>query len=166
MESKPHMTPTSSSIEARGRYIPWIIAGFFASFILLLSSFVWIAFSNKPSVVTENAYQKGLVYNQVLEKSQAQQQLGWNASLDVAEGKSVVLQLKDRSGAAIRGAVVEGWLVRPSSQAMDYRLSLKEASDGRYEAALELPQKGLWELHVTALYQGKQFQVSKSFEAR
>lgn len=166
MEPKPAMNPTSSAADAhRGRFIPWMIAGFFLVFVLLLLSFVWIAFAHKPSLVTENAYQKGLAYNHAIEASAAQKALGWKGRLDIPGGKSLLFTLNDARGKPISGAQVKAWIVRPASAAMDLQVTLNETSPGHYAAPLALSGSGLWESHVTALYNKQQYQISKSFEA-
>jgi nitrogen fixation protein FixH len=156
------MNPISSSIDQeRGKIVPWVIAAFFLSFMLPLIGFAIIAFTHKPSEVTANAYQKGLAYNATLEKAAAQAALGWKAEISLT-GNRLRFILKDNFGQPISGAAVDGWLIRPSQQALDHAVPLKEAAKGVYEGDVELPAKGLWNVRVTALAQGKQFQTEKT----
>ena len=156
------MNPTLSSIDQeRGKYVPWVIAAFFVSFMLPLIGFTVIAFTHKPSEVTPNAYQKGLTYNATLEKAAAQAALGWKSEITLA-GKTLRFSLKDAHGQPISGAAVDGWLVRPSEQTLDHPVTLKETAKGVYEGGVELPAKGLWNVRVAALSQGKQFQADKT----
>lgn len=163
MEPKPGTIHTSSDAErARGRFVPWVIAGFFLSFVLLLSSFVWIAFAHRPSLVTENAYQKGLAYNQSLEVDAAQKALGWRAKLEMMDGYTLRLVLSDKSGRPVAGAKVKAWFVRPSQASMDQSVMMTEKGGGVYEAAMPSPAPGLWEARITAERGGKQFQAARS----
>jgi nitrogen fixation protein FixH len=160
------MNPTSSSIEQqRGKYVPWVIAAFFVSFIVPLFGFVWIAFTHMPSEVTSNAYQKGLSYNQTLEKAAAQKTLGWKGEITLT-GSTLRFLLKDAHNQPISGAKIDGWLVRPSEQALDRSVTLKETEKGLYQAEVELPAKGLWDARITALSQDKQFQTTNTLTVR
>ncbi len=156
------MNLTSSGIdERRGKYVPWVIVAFYVSFIIPLLFFVWIAFTHKPSEVTVHAYDKGLAYNRTLEKAAAQQTLDWKTEITL-EDNVLRFTLKDAHGMPIGGARVDGWLVRPSQQTLDQPIALKETAKGVYEGKAELPAKGLWEVRVTALSQGEQFQAAKT----
>lgn len=157
------MRPISSGIESdRGKYIPWIITAFFISFILPLVGFAWIAFTHKPSEVTANAYEKGLRYNDVLKNASKEKELGWNADITLT-GNTVRFVLKDKANKPISNATVAGWLVRPTEKSLDSQFTLKELAAGLYEARVNLPAKGLWEIRVTAESQDNQFQASKTF---
>ena len=157
------MTPTSSAADlARGKPVPWVIAAFFVSFILPLLGFAWIAFQHKPSEVTAHAYDKGLAYNRALEEGAAQAALGWQARVSM-ERHRIVLVLSDKDNKPIRGAGVKVWLLRPSEAGLDQQPAMHETVAGRYEAVIENPLPGLWEAHVTAQLQDKQFQAVRSF---
>lgn len=156
------MTPISSSIDRqRGKYVPWVMVAFFLIFMIPLVGFTIIAFTHRPSEVTEHAYEKGLSYNRTLEKAQAQDALGWQSDIALA-GNTVRFTLKDKSGNPISGATVSGWLVRPTEAALDRPFLLKEAAAGRYEAGVDWPAKGLWNIRVTAIYEGTEFQADKT----
>lgn len=166
METKHAMYLTSSSAEdlRRGRYVPWVIAAFFLSFITPLLFFVWIAFQNKPSLVTEHAYDKGLAYNQTLEAAAAQRALGWTAAADIKNGM-LSFFLTDKKGVPITGATVKAWALHPSNTSLDHALELHEENHGVYKATERLPQ-GLWKIRITALYHGDEFQFSTPFEVK
>ncbi len=157
------MKPTLSAADmARGKPVPWVITAFFISFIVPLVCFAWIAFSHKPSEVTEHAYDKGLVYNRTLEEGSAQAALGWQATL--AMKKNVLtFVLIDKDKKPIRGAEVKVWFLRASEATLDQRNAMHETAPGRYEATLASPVRGLWEAHVTAKLGDKQFQAARSF---
>jgi nitrogen fixation protein FixH len=52
-----------------GRKVLFLLLGFFAVFASVDAYFVYLAMKTKPGVVTENAYQRGLNYNEVLEEA-------------------------------------------------------------------------------------------------
>lgn len=164
------MNPTLSSADAetdalRGKYIPWMIVAFFAAFILLLSSFVWIAFAHQPDEVTSNPYEKGLAYNRTLEQAEAQAALGWKMDVAVADG-TLRVTLADAESQPLPDATVSMWLLRPSSKAMDRQVTLAETAGGIYEAVITPLAKGRWDVHVTVEKNGQQFQTAKRYMAK
>lgn len=141
----------------RGRFVPWVIAGFYLTFMTTLIGFVVIAYRNPPSEVTAEAYEKGLAYNQTLEKASVEEALGWK-SLVTYEGGVVRFELRDNRGRPVAGANVKAWFVHPDNAANDRDIDLNAAGDGVYQASVHLPQPGLWTIHVTAERQGRQYQ--------
>lgn len=167
MATQQPIPPISSSASdaARGRFIPWIIVAFFISFILLLSSFVWIAFEHQPSLVTEHAYDKGLAYNATLAKEAEQEKLGWHATI-TADNAQISFALNDASGQAITDAEVKGWLVHPAAKTQDQQFSLAETRPGIYVAPIPGNTQGLRDVRMTALKDGTQFQASRLLSLR
>lgn len=52
-----------------GRKILFLLLGFFAIFASVDAYFVYLAMQTQPGVVTENAYKRGLQYNELLEEA-------------------------------------------------------------------------------------------------
>lgn len=101
-----------------------------------------------------DAYDQGLAYNEVLEERAAQAALGWTAALaaELTTGTTaaVTVELADAGGAPVTGAEVSILFRRATHDGEDTRLTLSEAGDGTYTAAIELPGVGLWELRGQA----------------
>lgn len=156
--------PYTSGPRPSDKYIPWMIVGFFVFFIVLLSVFVMIATHGNPGVVTENAYQKGLVYNQTLAAAAEENKLRWRGDLEVkrvAQELTVTYVLHDHSGQPVNGARVELWLVRPTAQGMDQQTELLGRGQGRYRATLPLPALGLWQVTVQVSAAENQMQMTR-----
>jgi nitrogen fixation protein FixH len=159
------MPATSSSPERdqaeidrrRGRFVPWVIAAFYMTFMSALIGFVVIAYQHPPGDVTAEAYEKGLAYNQTLAKGAAQDGLRWQSRIDTPPGR-IVFTLTDDTGRPVGAGHVKAWFVRPSDAAKDHALDLSEGAPGVYAAAAPLA-KGLWEVHVTAALQGGEYQA-------
>lgn len=167
MEMKHATTLTSSDVDLRrGRVVPWVIAGFFVAFMVPLLVFTWIAFEHAPSLVTQDAYDKGLRYNHTIEASSKQRALGWHARLELKANNALVLTLVDRQQQPLRGAMVKAWFVRPAEAGMDQTVMMTEIAPGQYEAAMPHPAPGLWEARITALSGGKQFQAARPVTVR
>jgi len=55
----------------KDKLIPWYFVIFFLVLFIVDGIFVYLATSTHTGVVTENAYEKGLRYNEVIERARA-----------------------------------------------------------------------------------------------
>lgn len=147
----------------RGRWVPWIIALFYLSFIAVLIGFVFIAYGNPPAESTPGAYEKGLAYNETLAKAGAQAELGWQSRIDYTRGRLTFI-LKDHAGEPLTAATVKAWFVHPGNPADDRSFDLRDEGQGTYTAEANLPSKGVWTIHVTAEKAGRQYQAVATTE--
>jgi nitrogen fixation protein FixH len=151
----------SSASRSSDRFIPWYIVAFFAFFILLLSSFAWIAIRSYTGEVTEDAYKKGLAYNAVIGKAEEQARIGWKGTLQIsAQGRKahIIFMLSDAGGHPIKDAKVSARCVRLTQAGGDALLMLTPDGKGRYDGSIMLAWLGQWKLHVSATYGGHNFQ--------
>lgn len=136
-----------------GRQVFVVIAAFFGIVIAVNAVFVYVATSSWTGVATENAYVKGLDYNATLRDAEAQDALGWAARLrSTAEADGATrISTEIRAGELpVRGLAVEAVLRRPTDAAADRTVTLYEARRGVYDAVVDLPLKGQWDVEVTA----------------
>jgi nitrogen fixation protein FixH len=147
------------------RFIPWYIVGFFVAFMLLLSWFAWVAVKGYTGEVTKDAYKKGLAYNRVIAKAEEQEALGWKGALQVvALGREarVTFTLKDKQDQPVKDGIVNLRCYRPTQASNDAELTLKPDGTGQYTGDVTLAWPGLWEMHVSALAGGHEFQLAKN----
>lgn len=150
--------PDQAAIDRhRGRFVPWIIAAFYLTFMTALIGFVFIAYAHPPSEVTAEAYEKGLAYNDTLTKAASQQALGWLSTTQYSDGR-VIFRLTDGLHQPLEHAQVKAWFVHPDNAAFDRSFELKSNGKGVYSAVAALPDKGLWTVHVTAALRGDEYQ--------
>jgi nitrogen fixation protein FixH len=139
---------------ARGRWIPWTLVAFFGVVLLVNGVMIWIAMQSFPGLVTDRAYDNGLAYNRNLDAEAAQAALGWKAAIGarIVDGFTAELRvdLVDRDGRPIEGAVVAARLARPAETASDFDLALVPSGGGRYLAVFQLPMIGAWDVHLVA----------------
>ncbi len=150
------------------RFIPWYFVLFFAFLTVVFGGFAYIAHTTHPGVVTEQAYEKGLQYNALITRADAQARLGWSSAIDVARaaagGTRLSFTLRDAQGRPVTGMTVAAVVCRPSRQAMDFRTSLAEQSPGVYAAVIHPPAPGLWEMQVAATGAKGDYQAAKRVE--
>jgi len=146
-------------------WIPWAIVGFFAFFMVLLSNFAWIAFHTYPGQVTEEAYKKGLAYNNAIASADAQAKLGWKTTLQTTQKNNdvgLVFTLLDASGQPIDNAEVSVRASRVTQAGHDVQITLKPNAKGAYSGTMKLDWPGAWELRISATRGADNFQQSKT----
>jgi len=154
---------TASGPRPSDRWIPWAIVAFFVVLVSTLVPMCVIAIRTNPGVVTNNAYEKGLAYNKLIQDGEQQAALNWRGDLTVTElpgGKiHADFLLTGADGKPLENAEVKLWLVRPAQAGNDRNASMTLVSGGHYGADIALPERGLWEARVSATCDGHNFQT-------
>ncbi|MBF0426736.1 MAG: FixH family protein [Magnetococcales bacterium] len=143
---------------SRGRWERWAVSLVVAGLVVIAinATMAYLALHSSTGLVTENYYEKGLAYNEVLVAQRAQDALGWRGALVTGAPKvgvvgQLAFTLVGREGVPIRGAAVEVALFRPVAAGHDRRLVLAEVAPGRYEAPATFDLPGMWEVKVRAV---------------
>lgn len=154
------MTPEERALynQKRGRFVPWVLVAFYISFIIPLLVFVYIAFNNAPSEVTQSAYEKGLAYNQTLSEQAKQDALGWQGTAGFDDGQ-LRFVLRDDKGAPIDGAKVRAWFVHPANKAHDRAVNLDPTGPGTYAGKPDLAVQAGYTVHITAAARDHEYQT-------
>lgn len=159
MENSPSLPRPSD------RWIPWYFVAFFVALILVLVPMGIIAVRTNTGLVTEGAYEKGLTYNQSIQADEQQKALNWHGQLTFTPSSERAVMadfvLNDSFGQPLKNADVTLWLVRPTQAGIDQRMNLSSQMDGHYSGNVSLPVPGLWEARISAMYQGKNYQLVK-----
>lgn len=157
-------SPSQAEIDKRrGRFVPWIIAAFYLTFMSALIGFVVIAYQHPPNESTPEAYEKGLAYNSAIAGADRQAQLGWKSAVDF-KGQTLTFRLEDRRGQPV-DAEVKAWFVHPSETALDRAVTLIPAGPGLYRGQVSLPKSENWTVHVTAAKGADEYQTVADIEA-
>ncbi len=153
-----------SADAGRSGWIPWAFVGFFLVVFAVNGVMVWFALSSWTGLETTNSYERGLAYNRALEAAKEQTALGWQADFHFHQtGQrhgTLELRLQDRDGVRLQGAKVDAELVRPTEEGHDLALDLAEREPGRYQAEVELPLVGQWEVRLAASARGEVYRLS------
>jgi nitrogen fixation protein FixH len=146
---------------SHGRGAPWLIVVFFAVQIVLFVWFVMLATDSNHGLVTEQAYEKGLAYNQTLAAARAQEKTGF--SLAIAHEQDLLKIAVRRAGAPVAGADVAVWFYRPTDSHFDVRGRANESANGLYTLSTVHLPRGLWEARVTVTAPGGAYQSQHRF---
>lgn len=135
-----------------GRTALFLILGFFGIVFAANGVFVYLATSSWNGLYTNDAYRKGLDYNQTIERAAAQQALGWqtSVSLDRLDDNAhrLTVLLRDSAGRPIDNKEVTVALRHPVSAGEDMVVQLNWTGAGHYSADVALPQRGQWDAYV------------------
>ncbi len=135
-----------------GRTALFLLLAFFGVVFAANGVFIYLASASWTGLSTEDAYRKGIAYNQTIERAAAQQALGWQTavSLEPAGGttRRLTVSLHDRAGRPIDGRTVTAALRRPISAGGDIEADLKGIGSGRYAADLPAAYDGAWDVRI------------------
>lgn len=136
----------------RSWWIPWLFVALFGVVLTANGIMLYFAMSSFTGLQTEGHYRKGLDYNRVLDAARAQEALGWTVSVSFEAagdgGGKLVAQAAGRDGAPLTGARVTARLLRPTQSGYDMDVTLDPRGDGVYDADIDLPLAGQWEVRT------------------
>jgi nitrogen fixation protein FixH len=145
------------------RWIPWLFVGFFVVVLIANGSMMFAAFLSWPGLETTSAYQRGLAYNRMLAAASEQAELDWQVGFDFRQDGArrgvVRVDLADRFGSFLRHAVVRATFVRPTSEGHDLTADLVREIGGRYQATVDLPLDGQWDIYLAATSRGQTYSL-------
>mgnify|MGYP002072203028 CR=1 FL=1 len=143
----------------RGWWYPWIFVGFMLLVVAVNGIMATLAVRTFPGLQTEDAYNKGLRYNDTIAAGREQERRGWRMSLEVeplpASGEGgrdaqVTVAFVDRDGQPLERLEVEAALHRPAVAGFDRTLPLEPRGGGVYAGVISLPFAGQWDARITA----------------
>ncbi len=148
-----------------GKHVLAALLLFFAAIIAINITFAVAAVQTFPGEDERRSYTQGLHYNAVLAERRAQAEIGWHAygALEAsADGPVLTVDLRDRDGRPVEGAVLSGVLRWPPSESGDRALEFSSQGNGRYIARIGSLNAGRWDLRARAEDHGGQ---ALNFEA-
>lgn len=142
-----------------GRHVLIMLLAMFGIVILVNGIFTYFALSSHPGVVANDSYTKGLRFNTTLADAAAQRRRGWRSKVtftpDTPRSGLLELRIVGANGAGINGLALDATLRRPAASDHDLKIGLAGSSDGRYQARLDLPLGGNWDVTFTGIRDGR-----------
>ncbi len=154
------MTDMTMRQKGSGKFILGCFLGFFALICAVDGLFVYTAIHTNTGVVTEQAYEKGLAYNDTLSRAQNQPDIRNESSYSNGVFRWT---LSDLENAPINSAKVNVLFFRPVKDGYDFELPLAYKGNGVYEAKVDFPLQGLWTAKLNAKWNSKQYQTQTNF---
>jgi len=135
-----------------GRHMTWILVAFFGVVMAVNFTMARFALSTFGGTVVDNSYVASQRYNEWLARAAAQDRLGWVQSVNVGEGRHLVLSVK-KNGVSLQGLRVSATLNHPLGQAEPRPIHFAPTGDGMLRSAEVVPT-GRWRLDVVVRHGG------------
>ena len=164
---------TATVVRPPGWWYPWLFVGGMLIVIAVNIVLITLAIETFPGLSTEDAYRKGLTYNQTIAAAEAQDSRGWHleftatpqppAPATAAAPAAVTLtaRLVDRAGQPLSRLDVRAFVVRPVGDGHDVEVGLDETGGGLYRGTLTPPLSGQWDVHIHARRGDETFQQTR-----
>ena len=135
----------------RRSIIPWLFPMGLGLVVVVNTVLLLFALRSSPGLVVNNAYERGRDYGAVIERTEAQDALGWQFEVrhDGGAGR-IVVRLADGKGGEIPGLVVSAIADRPVGPVAALDLPLAAAGQASYAGRFTPPARGAWDITVTA----------------
>lgn len=137
--------------------IPYFFFAFFFVVIAVNIGYIYVAKKTWRGVTTDESYQKGLSYNQILEQEKKQQELGWridSKASNIGEKKlRIYFDIKDGQSRPIRNAKIIITFRNPVQEGTDFSVTIEER-DQVYQAEVSFPSSGQWDA-ISLISSGK-----------
>lgn len=143
--------------QGKDKYILFAFLAFFGVIFIVNGIFITTALKTHRGVVTDQAYEKGIHFNQTL--SEAKNQPAFQDKVSF-ENNLLRWTLLNENGEPITKANVKAQIFRPIQEGHDFEVELVDKGNGIYEAVLDLPFKGLWEARLNSKWHNKTYKTT------
>lgn len=136
---------------------PWFLAllGVIGVFLVVNVVFVVFAVTSNPGLVADDYYEQGRAYEKnVVTRLTARNNLNWETKFELPKqiytNTPDVFRFSavDSRGVSIMDADVKFVLYRPSDANADFEKTVNQIAPGLYQARLEFPLPGIWDLNI------------------
>ncbi len=137
--------------------VPVVLLG---ASVLGVGSIASVAARDPGFALEKNYYERAVHWDQQQAEWAENARLGYRLELGVVpveHGAELVLQVVDRTGAALHGASVRVEAFANARSAERQTLELAEALDGTYRASIGDPRPGLWEFRCAVSQGGDRY---------
>lgn len=153
----------------RGWWYPWIFVAAMLLVVAVNGIMATLAVRTFPGLQTEDAYNKGLRYNDTIAAGREQARRGWQMKAEItplpgsgsgagavpaasedSRDVEVTIAFVDRDGHPLERLDVEATLVRPTANGFDRPLDLQYRGGGVYAGSVTLPFAGQWDARIVA----------------
>ena len=142
----------------KGTWVLLCFIAFFGVIVVVNSIFIYNALGTHSGVVTKQPYEKGLAYNETLEKARSQPDIAHIVSYQDGILRWELPGVDDARGSAR--------IVRPVHDGYDFDVTLRRVGGGVYEVQPDLPLRGQWTAKLKATWNNKNLQTAHDFIAR
>ncbi|HSQ59304.1 MAG TPA: FixH family protein [Acidobacteriota bacterium] len=142
---------------------PLAVVGALAVTVAANVALLVVASDSRHIAVEPDYYAKAVAWDSTMAVRDGSRALGWRLDAELAPapgGASLRVAIADPGGAPVAGAAVRVEAIHNLDSERRVRAPLRESGPGRYEAALPLGHRGLWELRFDATRGSERYVVS------
>lgn len=151
----------SRPVRSGWRWFPWAVVAVLCVVVTVNGAMAWMALHTFPGIAGRDGFDLSNNYDRVLDVAARQAALGWKLDAGADAAGHASLTLTDRAGAPLDGARIDASAERPLGAPMHTALAFRALGAGRYVAADALPEKGQWDLSVSATVNGRAISVTR-----
>jgi nitrogen fixation protein FixH len=140
-----------------GQFILLCFLGFFGFIGAVDAYFVYTALTTNTGMVTEQPYEKGLAYNDILNKAKHQPEIKEESSY---ENGVFLWQANSMDGSPLEKADISVKFYRTVQDGYDFEKKLSESGNGLYQSKIDFPLPGIWIAKVNAQWNKKTYLAS------
>lgn len=141
----------SSGRPLTGYHVLAGIIGFFLIIFAVNAVMIYKAETTFGGLDTDDAYRKGLNYNDRIAAADKQAKLGWSDKAEYdAETQRLRISLTDEAGDPIPGLKVTAKMQRPTTSKLDEEIALAPTGGAVYEANVAELEPGWWTVNIRA----------------
>ena len=153
---------------------PWVLGwlGLLVGVVLVNVIFIVTAFKTNPGLVDDEYYEKGRDVEKNFQKRlEARNRLDWNIGLQTPDevfagtDSNYTVNIVDKVGMPVRDAEVTLHAYRPSDASADIKTAMEPLAGGVYQARLNLPLKGVWDIMVMVRHEDDQLELQRRINA-
>ena len=134
-----------------GKHVLMMLIAFFGVMFAVNMVFVYMALDSFSGLSVDDAYKKGLSYNEEIKRQEAQASRGWQTGLSVStlEGRKIVVALKvaNEDGKMPADLMAFADISRPARQDLDRTMTMVPIQGG-FELETVLIEPGQWDLNI------------------
>ncbi len=145
------MTALKAPRQITGRMVLIGFILFFGTIIAVNGVLMYFALNTWPGLVTEDAYIKGINYNDTIAASESQRLLAWEVGVALDSDKKLRISIIDNNTAPVLGLKIEAALTRPLGDHKIVILTMHENQSGVYEGEFTAPIPGRWKVDIKAI---------------
>lgn len=128
----------------KGSHVLVTFLAFFAIVFLVNGSLIYKAIKTNSGLVANEPYRKGLHYNERIAADERQAQLHWAETTALTRDGTLTVTLQGDNSRPVPGLKLQALVGRPSTNAVDRQIDLKEVAPGRYQASIGPVEAGNW----------------------
>jgi nitrogen fixation protein FixH len=143
-----------------GRAVLFGLLGAFGLVSAVNGVMIWFALDSWPGLTSENSYQEGLGYNEVLRAEAIQEELGWLVTAS-ANDSAIEIVISDDGLRPVTGLEVFGVARRPTYEGADQLIRFDELAPGLYRSTVALELPGNWDVIAEVRRESELFQFKR-----